>query len=199
MHCSASEPRAQLFRDVVAPALAREGVQYTIFDDVQKNGPWWNAERAWRSLMASREPYTMVLQDDMLPCAGFTDKLEAFVQQFFGRGLCVFQPAHREPEKVRELMNLGCNFVLPEDMIAWGGSILIPTEQLRSVIDLAGCFGGFGIHDDLRITRAMDRRGLRIVVRKKSLLRHVGASESVTGNSHPNTEYQTGFTFEGSP
>lgn len=199
MHNAANSDRVKLFNEQVKPALERERVKYQIATDILSKGPWECARVAWDMLLTSREPYAMVLQDDMIPCHGFMDKIERFASCHDGKALCVFQPAAPwdQVAHVRTLMSMGCDFVIPEQMIAWGGSILFPTAWIRSVLGFAELLGGYTHQDDLRISRAIHHQGQPIINIGKSLLRHVGAAQSTIGNVFEDLEYATGYSFEG--
>lgn len=191
--------RSVLWETQIRPALERERVKFELFTDTKGEGAWTNARRAWMALATSREPYAAVLQDDMLPCAGFESKAERFAERHDGHALSIFQPAC-QPENVglvKQAMLMRADFAIPDTWIAWGGGLILPTKMIREVVQFANLLDGFKQQDDLRLSRALFRLGKPIIQIGVSLLRHVGANQSTIGNVITDLEYATGYSFEG--
>lgn len=205
IHATTIKQRRSLYISQIAPLWDAQGVEYQLFLDPpgpQKDllGIWANARRAWLTLADSDATHVCVLNDDHVPCPDFLAKLEAFLDEHTGDAVCFFQPAAADASAIKALMTAGMeSFSLPESMIMWGGTIVLPRVAVAEVIGVADrC--PFDYHDDIRITHACDVVGLPMTVRGTSLVAHLGARfESYTGPLSDNAdvvEYRTGYTFD---
>lgn len=197
MHAAFSPRRKMLLHGTVWPAWSREGVHPWVVSDYLKRGPWEVCKEAWG--LARDQEYWCVLQDDFIPCHGFTALVETFIQRHPNQPLCIFQPASVEPSEVKALMGKD-DFVIPEHMIPWGGSLILPTKIIPQVIAMADVFTGFGTQDDTRLAHALLHLGLSTVNIGTSLIRHIGAGQTVVQDWEEPIEYRRGFTFhDGDP
>jgi hypothetical protein len=206
IHATTIPERASLYRSIVAPAWAREGVEYLLHFDppsptLQRLGIWGNAKRAWASLIESGASHACVLADDLIPCPRFENKLISFVNKNQCSACNFFQPADPyDTEGVRALMLADAPFTVPGHMTVWGGCLVLPTRSICATLQLADQLDAFGDMDDVRLTHALQHLDVPIVNVARSLVRHIGAHyESYSGTncaSKEFVEYRSGFTFD---
>jgi hypothetical protein len=193
--------RLSKYESEIRPAWIGQGVCAHEVFDTKGEGAWSAAQRAWRWLSESTQSNVVcILQDDFLPCGAFLDKLRSFLQRnerFSAWG--IFQPAARDPQESKALMDAGCDFDLPDDHICWGGSLLMRRAIVDRVVSLAQHFESFGQQDDLRLSRSLHYLGVPVRHCAPSLIRHVGARwPSLCKNSVDNEayiKYREGWTF----
>ena len=184
----------------VLPVWDREGVDAREVLDLERLGAWEMCRRSWRTVHeTSPADLLCVLQDDFIPCHGFRDRLVAFLRRNPGYDAwCLFQPAAM-PADVCALMTPCVDFDIPDNAIAWGGSLVLRRHTVNRVLDRAALLGGFGQMDDLRVGTALRQLGIKTRNVGASLVRHVGAHwPSLCGNDDvrpESIEYRAGYSF----
>lgn len=197
MHATHDHGRKRLFSQLVWPSLVRNDVHPMVVYDHTRQGPWDTCRRAW-SLAGSPCTHWMVMQDDFTVCRDFLKLAHEFVARHPDDACCVFQPASFDPDSIKSLMGQD-DFVIPDGMIPWGGSLILPMTLINKIVSTADVMHGFGTEDDTRLAHAMKRNRVACWNVGTSLIRHVGAGNSLvqTGNYADSVAYRTGFTYVG--
>jgi hypothetical protein len=196
MHATFDEDRNRLFRETSAQWDAQD-IPFGLALDHDRNGAWSTCKAAWHMAYNHRflHSHWLVIQDDFVPCPRFTEKIYAFITRYPDSPLCIFQPAAIHPPDMVGLMGKG-DFIIPDSMIAWGGSLVLPAGMINDIVSMANVFDGLSDMDDTRLSASLFAHGLQTWCVGKSLVRHMGAGKSLL---HPNDnliEYRTGLTFD---
>lgn len=154
-----------------------------VFDDSARRGLWATARDAFLTLASRSEPgdHVVVLADDMQPCEGFAELLDAAVTCRPRAAICMFSMR----QCVTTATAAGIPWVETADG-CWGGATLLPVGWVQPFIEWADAtIAADYKHDDRRLAYWLHRvRRVPVWVTAPSLLQHVGAGESLLGNSN---------------
>ena len=191
MHATHDARRVQLYHNEIAHAWRSElQSDPVIVVDHQKSGPWDTAKRAWLAAAAIGSTYSMVLQDDFLPCSDFIRLALSRLSGPENEAVCVFQPAG-DPIEIRAIMNCASPFTIRPPHIPWGGSLIVSTGIVHDMLRV-GEMLSFAEHDDMRLAAALTVMGVGVRCQAPSLMRHEGARFDPVPS-----EYRHGFSFAG--
>jgi len=124
MHCSWSAYRVAMLRDIIERLGDLSSlVSFSICDDVNKNGVWWNCKQAW-SKVHPESTHHIVLQDDMMPCKNFIQTLYAIIQMRPENIVHIFASNDAAIKALEEDKHW---YTTPDG--SWGGSIILPRKH----------------------------------------------------------------------
>lgn len=158
--------------------------QVEVIRDPEREGVWPTTLRAYERLDVFAPPGTthvLVLQDDMLPCDDFDEHLTAALTAVPEAPVALFTMRKVIDEALAE----GKHWAVTGDG-TWGGSTALPHPWVRPFIDWAiECVEPGYKHDDRRLAAWLHWTGRTPVWHTAPpLLQHVGAGESLLGQSN---------------
>ena len=195
MHVSSSEPRRRSLSDMLwrvgEPAIKCKWEAFKVFDDPDRKGSWWNAERCWRYGLDTGATHHLVLQDDIIPCRDFVtgvfDVIRAYPQDvislFSGPRKAFAKPGIRWGESEGP----------------WGPAVIMPKELLGRFIFWNSLFISPDLkHDDARISLFLERMGLTAKIPFPNLVDHANLP-SFLGHDWSNGVHCADFLGDRSP
>lgn len=179
MHCSWNADRVIMLRDIVEKlGDLSQLVGFSISDDTEKTGLWWNCKRAWSNI-PDKSTHHLVLQDDMMPCRNFIPALYEIIRVKPEQIVHIFASSKR----VIEALDAGKHWYTTPDA-SWGGSIILPRKHFgwcewadRHLQDFSP------ICDDTRLDHYAICNQEPIWSVAPSLIEHIGYDKSLIGNS----------------
>jgi hypothetical protein len=153
-----------------------------VLKDPERNGPWWNAQRAWQAIVDTAKPGTthaVLLQDDLDPCDLFVENLTAALEVQFDKPVVFLS--------WRDIANpptLTYKWVRTENAINAGTAI--PIDWVQEFLNWAAMAVTPGyMHDDCLLAAWIGWSGRGPVYNTvPSLVQHAGASHSSLGHSN---------------
>ena len=155
-----------------------------VLRDPEREGVWPTTRRAYERLAVFAPPGTthvLVLQDDMLPCDDFDAHLTAAVEQVPSSPVVLFTMR----KVVVEAKEAGKRWAVTADGV-WGGCTVLLLDWVRPFLDWVGlCVRPSYKSADRRLGAWLYWTGRTPVWHTAPpLLQHVGAGESLIGNSN---------------
>ena len=156
-------------------------VKFSVIRDVQRKGVWWTAKQAW----AAYPPWAthhLVLQDDMLPCSGFFEKLYGALAARPAHCVCLFS-MRKILDAAREL---GHSWTVSDEG-CWGGSCVLPVSWIDEYLEWVRLhIPADYLHDDRRLMHWLLAKRYLVWQTAPCLLQHIGAAHSTIGFSNKN-------------
>lgn len=166
-------------RDEALAKLLERVPTAIVMADPERRGAWWNAERCWVAGAASGAEWTIVLNDDALPCEGFAEIAEKALAARQPRDPVCFYAAR--PEAVDVLAEHTHWYTTHDDLVGVGCALH------RGVIwrfrDWLSCHPAVSdFSDDGRINLWAMATGRLIYTTVPSLVDHQLPAESMVGS-----------------
>jgi hypothetical protein len=176
MHAPWSD-RAPWLQDIRRQVPSAE----TIEDE--RHDLWDTARRAWLSGAEDiHATHVMVLQDDMIPCVGFSSILRRIVTQKPDAAISVFAFPGAHWAAVQQYGGDGKPGWRSCGGSFWGGSIILPRARVEEMIAYADTLAHQGDHDDARIGEWARHSGIECAHWYPQLVEHVGWATSLIGH-----------------
>lgn len=141
----------------------------------ERRSCWDTARRAWLALDGE---HCMVLQDDMLPVAGFVEVVRKAVGQYPGHAISFRRP----PSTIRAEMYAEHTGFVSCGPYVWGGSVVLPRKHVAPMIAHGDTMTGDA--DDERISSYLLANNVPTLHYAPELLHHAGGQHSLLGHAH---------------
>jgi hypothetical protein len=143
--------------------------------DRRRSGAWENAREAWLQLADSETQWSVVVQDDVELCSGFTQLVSAQLQQhplptsFFWGSTAKYRSLVDETKDHTIILH-------GSDILPTGVCLALPTKHLREMVQFCDQLPTrkFGTHDDTRIVEWLRSRKWPLAYPIPSLADHHG-------------------------
>jgi hypothetical protein len=189
MHASFDKNR----RKLLDKFLSNCHFKIQIIEDEFRDGIWSTAQRAWLAHDLD-STHHIVLQDDFVLANNFNIGVHNLINLYPDKIFSLFQPA--TPLAATWINNIQNkhNFIeIPEGVVAWGGSVILPTKLIIPMISWANAFCNekdWGYADDEKISAFCLQKNHKIYSTIPTLMQHVGYNESVM--NHTTNDWRKG-------
>jgi hypothetical protein len=164
----------------------------SVIVDNERSGIWPTARRAWFATRHDCDRH-MVLQDDFTLCDDFDGILGRFCEGRKRTAVSAFMPSC---DNVNELYKSNQPIETPETAVLWGGTICLPSNIIKDMIDWCDKYTSFCKDaDDQRITRYLRSHGFPMIHTQKELMRHDGYDKSLV--NHHKGDWRKGAAYIG--
>jgi hypothetical protein len=151
---------------------------FSICDDIDKKGIWWNCKQCWSNIPAE-STHHFVLQDDMMPCKNFIPALYEIIRTKTEQIIHIFAS---NQACIKALVEGKHWYTTPDG--SWGGAIILPRKHFGWCAWADGYLQDFSpICDDTRLDHYAICNQEPIWCVTPSLIEHIGYDKSLIGNS----------------
>lgn len=132
------------------------------------SGIWWNRVKAMK-LCGTDCDFVCVLQDDSIPCKDFFNKVSAIATDT-NKAYSLYFGNRRNMQDIAKVgMEKG---YLELDWLSWGVAIVLPTKIIPDLIDFGDKLKRYDRHDDTKISKYLQKIGMKIFYPLPSLVDH---------------------------
>jgi hypothetical protein len=132
------------------------------------SGIWWNRVNAMK-LCGNDCDFVCVLQDDAIPCKDLINKLSFVINDNNMAYSLYFGNRKNMKELAEEGLKKGG---LKLDWLSWGVAIVLPTRIISDLITFGDKLRRYDRHDDTKISKYLQKIGMKIYYPLPSLVDH---------------------------